>query len=481
MAKSNLSILKNFLIWCSGADIELLMTCTRPVTMKYAQLGFLILIPSMFAFIAASYWLSTVFAHDQHALYIALGGGLFWSIVIFSLDRFLVMTVTKSKSILRDLFSIPVISRLTLAILIGYVVAHPLVLKMFEPNLKEMLHERNEVKAKAKAQEYDDKIKTVNAEIKALAADTDKLKDGGFNAQQCGEDPELQRLITAKQGEISTAEQEYADEVAGGPKSRTKRPKVGPVARAIQTRIDTLKQQLGDLQSRLNTALANCKSTLLTMKESADEDRMLRTTQRQQLTEQFAKKQQELASLGAEKQSALKEFNEYAAYDFLTLSNALEELGEKNPNVLFWGKLLTAVLCAVDLLALLIKMTCKQDEYDTKKQADEFFRLHEIDIRVKAHRESEELHLQNALEWQKNQATRTQLQQQAAHTMQRLKDINVSLGGLAETRNEFSEIISLLQVMGKIPANSAEFKKIIDDYQQLVSAASMRLIAEASQ
>ncbi len=146
MNNKELSFFSVLLIWCSGADIELLRTCAKPAVMKYAQLGFLILIPSLFAFISASYFLSTVFERHPSSQLIAVGGGVFWAIVVFSLDRFLVMTVKKSKSVLRDLFSVSILSRMALAVLIGYVVAHPLVLKLFEPNLQEILMERNAAK-----------------------------------------------------------------------------------------------------------------------------------------------------------------------------------------------------------------------------------------------------------------------------------------------------------------------------------------------
>jgi hypothetical protein len=183
--------------------------------MKYAQLGFLILIPSLFAFISASYFLSTVFERHPSSQLIAVGGGVFWAIVVFSLDRFLVMTVKKSKSILRDLFSVSILSRMALAVLIGYVVAHPLVLKLFEPNLQEILMERNAAKEEIIRKQWDEKIKLSETELTGLTERMEKLAQTSNSAQACVEDPELQRLIKLKQDEISATEQDYAGEVAG--------------------------------------------------------------------------------------------------------------------------------------------------------------------------------------------------------------------------------------------------------------------------
>jgi hypothetical protein len=99
---------------------------------------------------------------------------------------------------------------------------------------------------------------------------------------------------------------------------------------------------------------------------------------------------------------------------------------------------------------------------------------------LKAHQESVELHLANALAMQQNDVERTKLQLQATHTQQRLRDINIALSKLAETQNEFQEVMALLKVLGKISTNSVEYEKILEEYSRVVSAASMRLIAEAS-
>jgi hypothetical protein len=478
---NKLSFFSVLLIWCSGADIELLRTCAKSVVMKYAQLGFLILIPSLFAFISASYFLSTVFERHQSSQLIAVGGGVFWAIVVFSLDRFLVMTVKKSKSVLKDLFSVSILSRMALAVLIGYVVAHPLVLKLFEPNLQEILMERNAAKEETIRKQWDEKIKLSETELTGLTERMEKLAKAVNNAQACVEDPELQRLIKLKQDEISTTEQDYADEIAGKANSHTGRGGEGPVARAIKESVVRQRGELTGLQSRLATTLQDCKAHQVVAQKSIDEDNALRSTQRQALAAQLDDKRNALDRLRAQKDEYLVRFNGGTAHDFLTLSNTLDELSQKNPNVLFWERLLTALLCAVDLLAMIIKMTCQQDEYDKKKQTDEFYRVHEIELQLKAHQESVELHLANALAMQQNEVERTKLQLQAAHTQQKLKDINIGLSKLAETQNEFQEVMSLLKVLGKIPSNSREYETILEEYSQVVSAASMRLIAEASQ
>jgi len=433
MSNNTFPILHKTLIWCSGADSRLLTTCSHSVVMKYIQLGLLLLIPSLFAFISAGYWLSTVFENSSMKWLIVVLGGLFWSFTIFSLDRFLVMTTKKSENILRDLCSISVVSRLALAVLLGFVIAHPLVLKMFEPNLKEILFQQKEVAVQKISKEYDDKSAEVNTALLAVTAQMDKLNSTKQAAMTCTEDPELQRLIAEKQHEITAAEQEYTNEVAGGPGSRTGRPNIGPVARSIRTRIDqTLNRQLSDLQTRLNAALATCRANQLAQQPFAEQENSQRTAQYQQISAQFDAKQAELQNLQAERTQKLNELDKNTPQDFLTLSNTLDELGRKNPNVLLWEHLMTAVFCAIDLLAMLIKMTCKPDEYDKKKQADETNRFMEINTQLQALESSRDLYLQNAIQLQKAQAEKIERLQQAACTRERLEDIQFELNKLAE-------------------------------------------------
>jgi Domain of unknown function (DUF4407) len=119
----------HFLWWCAGAYQQLLKDCPSEQT-KYAGLGGVILATFVLAALSAGYAIYSVFNNTVWAV----GFALVWGLVIFNFDRFLVATmrkygVSRSKQIW---MAVP---RLVLALLIGFTIARPLELKIFEKEI----------------------------------------------------------------------------------------------------------------------------------------------------------------------------------------------------------------------------------------------------------------------------------------------------------------------------------------------------------
>ena len=71
-----------------------------------------------------------------------LGAGIVWATIVFLIDRAIVSTFRKRQTIGQDVVSIPFILRLGLAVLVGFVVAHPLVMFIFSNSIEVQLDER---------------------------------------------------------------------------------------------------------------------------------------------------------------------------------------------------------------------------------------------------------------------------------------------------------------------------------------------------
>ena len=84
-------MLKNFFLMCSGADTEVLETCSKSEQTKYVGIGGTVFFTAVMATIASSYALYTVF--DNY--FVAILFGLIWGLLIFNLDRFIVGTIKK--------------------------------------------------------------------------------------------------------------------------------------------------------------------------------------------------------------------------------------------------------------------------------------------------------------------------------------------------------------------------------------------------
>jgi hypothetical protein len=144
----NFNSVKNFFLFCSGADLSIL---NRPECQgeqnKYAGIGSAVFFTAVFAFMSGSYALYTVFK----SVWVAPLFGLIWAGFIFSLDRYIVSTLRKENGTyfgnrpllngmmqkIVELFKAS--PRIFLAIMLALVISKPLELKIFEQEIGEQL------------------------------------------------------------------------------------------------------------------------------------------------------------------------------------------------------------------------------------------------------------------------------------------------------------------------------------------------------
>jgi Domain of unknown function (DUF4407) len=119
----------HFLWWCAGAYQDLLKDCPSEQT-KYAGLGGVLLATFVLAALSAGYAIYSVFNEPLWAITFAI----IWGLIIFNFDRFLVSTMRKYGVAKRKQIWMAV-PRLVLALLIGFTIARPLELKIFEKEI----------------------------------------------------------------------------------------------------------------------------------------------------------------------------------------------------------------------------------------------------------------------------------------------------------------------------------------------------------
>lgn len=124
--------LKSFFLFCSGAHPTILKRTPVEVN-KYVGMGATIFFTGLFAALAAGYASYTVF--DTY--WISVMMAIFWGLMIFNLDRYIVSTMKKKDTFLAN-FSMA-FPRIILAILIAIVIAKPLELKIFESEIESEL------------------------------------------------------------------------------------------------------------------------------------------------------------------------------------------------------------------------------------------------------------------------------------------------------------------------------------------------------
>lgn len=125
--------INRFFWWCAGTNIDVLEKCPTDHS-KYFGVGGTIVFTALMASFAGGYAFFTAFKSTP----LAFAFGAFWGLLIFNLDRYIVSTIGKgdgTSKITKDEWKIAA-PRLMMAVLLGFVIATPLELKIFETEIK---------------------------------------------------------------------------------------------------------------------------------------------------------------------------------------------------------------------------------------------------------------------------------------------------------------------------------------------------------
>ena len=182
MSNSNttreVSYFTRFLWFVAGADIEMLSLCPLDYK-KYEAIGMTILMTSLVGFAAGS---SAAWYFTEDALWTFVFG-LFWSLLIFSIDRSLVVTLKKDPY-KKSYYVLPLVFRGFLAILVAGIMSIPLELLVFngfiqndiENYKSDLLKQQHQDSFDAQqAAEYDSKSKSLDQLLKSESNKKDDI------------------------------------------------------------------------------------------------------------------------------------------------------------------------------------------------------------------------------------------------------------------------------------------------------------------
>ena len=231
--------IKQFFWLCSGAHIPMLKKAASESS-KYAGIGATIFFTGIFAALAGSYALYTVFDDP----WIAAALGIVWGLTIFNLDRYIVSSMRKEGNTLHQIKT--ALPRIILAVLISIIIAKPLEMKIFEKEIRsELVIMEQQTFA---AQESEIKVR--------FQADQEKLKN---------EIAVLKHEVNEKtinRDALYRIAQEEADGT-GGSKHRN----AGPIYKIKKADADRVSLELGQL-TRKNDLLIQQKLKSLSKRDS---------------------------------------------------------------------------------------------------------------------------------------------------------------------------------------------------------------------
>ena len=154
------NIVNEFFWICSGANRDILRQCPTEYS-KYLGIGGTIFFTAMMAMFSGGYAFFTIFDNP----WLAIGFGVFWGLLIFNLDRFIVNTMYTDGKHTISLKEITLgLPRIIIAISLGIVIATPLELKIFEDEINVEIDQLIDVK-------LDEYIQKDSIELKQLIHD----------------------------------------------------------------------------------------------------------------------------------------------------------------------------------------------------------------------------------------------------------------------------------------------------------------------
>ena len=226
LPKTKMSPVYRFFAWCSGARLYLLKHCPTDYN-KYFGIGIIIFLTGLMASITGSFAIYTIF----NSLSISIIFGVFWGILIFFLDWFIVSSLKKEEKFINELlFSLP---RIILAVLLAVVIATPLELKLFEKEINAEL-----IRLKTKNQiEYNSLVNKEFNEIENLKTENNRLNDE-IKEKEKQRNELFDKVIKEAEGQSPTG-------IVGK----------GPVYREKKAELERLNKQLDNIIKKNNAQI----------------------------------------------------------------------------------------------------------------------------------------------------------------------------------------------------------------------------------
>ena len=161
---TKLNPIERALIWLAGADPELLSECPRWERVKYGAFGASVLVPVFFGMIASSYAVWTL----SHNPIIVTGFVLVWGYIILTIDRVMLSTYRAFTSVKKKI--VQFVMRITVALLMGLTVSHPLTLLIFKDAISTEIERQRDEEMMARRAAADGERSELEQRIEKAAA-----------------------------------------------------------------------------------------------------------------------------------------------------------------------------------------------------------------------------------------------------------------------------------------------------------------------
>ena len=154
--------IKHLFFWLSGAGADTLEQCPGWEQRKYVAFGATVLVPTVFAFIACGYALSTLTDNWNIIVPIALA----WGLIIMTIDRALLSIYRSYQKFHRKISQF--FLRIVVAALMGVTISHPLTLLLFNDTITSVVEGDRQTEIEAVRVAANAEKATVEAKVAGL-------------------------------------------------------------------------------------------------------------------------------------------------------------------------------------------------------------------------------------------------------------------------------------------------------------------------
>jgi hypothetical protein len=228
----NLTLIKKILIWAAGFDIKTAQHCSESEISRMVTYGTLVFIPAFVALFSYSYAFNYAFDNIKAAI----AGGIAAAIVLFIIERGIMATGRPGH------FTLGMAGRLAFALCIGFMIAEPVILRVFEDSIDEEQYAELTNRQKEGVVSFDTQIADYRNELKGdekhlldLRKDYTQEMDGTGGSKQINQGPIYQKKLD----DYKSFEAKYNQKVAT----------TNTAIASIETRKNSTKTEVKDHQA----------------------------------------------------------------------------------------------------------------------------------------------------------------------------------------------------------------------------------------
>lgn len=389
---------QRFLWTVAGAELDILEKC-RTDHKKFAAIGATILMTAFIAFCAgtsAAWYFTQSGDETSGSLDWAMLFGLIWALLIFCIDRSLVITLKKDPSAKKQKFWVPLLSRSALACIIAFMVSIPLELVIFEDFIAEKkfgfdiqnqqtlsdrireVNGENELEGKIQTSKaIMDRLDSLN---KSLKGDVNSLKSQIQAERNKRNKPTTNAFTTAKNqydnysSQINTAQRNLANATNAVDSARytneitSLRDQRRPYRRTMDIEKkawnDKINKKIKELEGERDIAQKQIDENVSNHKKEAERRNINRDAQQKSASE----RKEKLVQF----EQTTKNGNHFIQ-NYRVLEYAVWERDEKGnlPTELFFLWMIRLLFFIIEILPTVVKIVTPIGSYDRMVQAEE--------------------------------------------------------------------------------------------------------------